>query len=307
MEVPSAIHAGPQAQPTTAHPTDDISVHPETGAPTTFSTSGQLPAVSTGAAGHTGASASEQAFPDPDVLVAPVRSYVDGVAVVAPAGAHIGAIAKCAEFIHQEIGRNQFAQKKLAQAKATIVIIPAHTPMTDLPQFAGMRGGKTFDGRDWATVRGSGGIQSADGSFSIGVAEENLIAIKGVISGYPDGYSIGMHEFAHAVNTHGMTPAQQKRVEQLYQQHIAKDPGDAKDTFTDHYAASDSLEYYAQCTNAFFGKNSMPTNGNHNGRDWLAANDPDMYSFLVEMYETDRDEHGDAFDPATTRPGATVS
>jgi hypothetical protein len=268
-----------------------------------FDSHGPLPTVANLTATMSAApTASEQAFGadttecvNDAVVQATVRKEVDGVIVFAPAGVRVAAIDECVNFITQEVGRNQYAQQHLKKSKATIVIIPAQTAMTDLPQFAGMRGGKTFDGRDWSKVRGSGGIKAPDGSFAIGVAEENLVNVKGVLSQYPAAYSIGMHEFAHAVNSNGMTPAQQARLEQLYNQHIAKDPGDKGDTFTDKYASSNYREYYAQATDAFFGRN---TGLGHNGRDWIRANDPDMYAFLVEMYDTDRDAHGDAINAA---------
>jgi hypothetical protein len=219
----------------------------------------------------------------------PVERVVDGVTVLAPPGAHASAIDQCASFITAELGRNQLAQKKLAEAHAMIVIIPAHTAMTDVAQFAGMRGKKTFDGRDWASVRGSGGINAPDGSFAIGVAEENLVAVRGVISSYPTGYSIGMHELAHALQSHGMTHEQQARIGELYKRHAASDPGDTHDTFTEKYGASNAQEYFAQGTNAFFGKNART---GHNDKAWLQQHDPELYAFLVEMYETDFDREG---------------
>ena len=258
---------------------------------TTFTTRGAIPAPATAPPASPQVSASDRAYgtTDPTATKVPLERVIDGVTVLAPPGTHAEAIDQCASFIHAELGRNQLAQKKLAEARATIVIIPAHTPMTDVAQFAGMRGKKTFDGRDWASVRGSGGIKAPDGSFAIGVAEENLIAVRGVVSSYPLGYSIGMHELAHGLESHGMTSAQQHRLQELYKAHAAKDPGDTHDTFTEKYGASNVHEYFAQGTNAFFGKNART---GHNDRTWLQQHDPDLYAFLAEMYETDFDREG---------------
>jgi hypothetical protein len=275
--------------------------------PTRFTGQGPLPAVHDEAPGAAPPTASERAYGgvatpppaargvDPTILTTTVRRVIDGVTVVAPPGAHADAIDQCAVFIHQELGRNQFAQRKMAEARATIVIIPARTKMTDLPQFASLQGKTTFDGRDWSGVRGSGGMNAPDGSFAIGVAEENLRAVPGVISTYPTGYSIGMHELAHALESKGLTAAQKERLDGLYRRHQKADPGDTRDTFTDRYAASNVHEYFAQCTNAFFGKNEgtdKDRRANHNGRAWLQAHDPDMYAFLVELYETNHDAAG---------------
>lgn len=300
-ERPYGLEATPQD-----HGATDLDAAP----PARFSQEGPIPPVQEQQPAH-GATrtASERAYgatpraagqpaaaADPTALRTTVRRTIHGVTVVAPPGAHADAIDRCAEFINQELGRNEYAQRKMAKARATIVIIPARTRMTDLPEFASLRGDDTFDGRDWSTVRGSGGLEAPDGSFAIGVAEENLRAVAGVVSSYPTGYSIGMHELAHAVESKGLTRAQKSRLENLYRQHRRADPGDARDSFTDRYAASNVHEYFAQATNAFFGKNEgrdKDGRANHNGRAWLSEHDPNMYAFLVELYETNHDADGD--------------
>jgi hypothetical protein len=246
-------------------------------------------------------SASEQAFgkhspvevADRTALTSPVQRVVHGIVIIAPAGAHVAAVEQCAQIVELEIGRNRHAQRKLREAKTTIVIIPARLRMTDISPFDSLRGQSTFDGRDWSTVRGSGGTRAPDGTTAIAVAEENLIKVSGVKSSYPDGYSIGMHEFAHIVEGMGMTRAQKARLEQLFERR-QRAAGDADSKYTDDYAASNKREYFAQCTNAFFGKNAGGTvkDPNHNGREWLRTHDPEMYAFLVELFERDHDEDG---------------
>ena len=252
---------------------------------------------------HRGHGQSREEAPDAGLLASQMSRVVHGITVVAPPGTHVGAIDRCVELINLEVGRNLYAQKQLAASRTTIVIIPGNTRMTDVDQFKGLRGDQTFDGRDWSNVRGSGGMQTADGTFAIGVAEENLVAVRGVVSKYTSGYSIGMHELAHAVESKGMTPDQKQRLAQLFAQQQTQDRGDPSthhDAFTDTYASSNQHEYFAQATNAFFGKNAgayRATPGtkpipNHNGRDWLRVKDPDMYAFLVELYETTHDAEG---------------
>ena len=109
-------------------------------------------------------SASEQAFgghppvqvSDQAALTAPVQHVVHGIVIIAPAGAHAAAVEQCAQIVELEIGRNEHAQKKLREAKTTIVIIPARIKMIDVTPFDSLRGKQTFDGRDWSGVRGSG-------------------------------------------------------------------------------------------------------------------------------------------------------
>ncbi len=227
-----------------------------------------------------------------DVLAAPVERTVYGVTIVAQAGVRAAAVDECVGFVTAEVGKNEYAQQKFAKAKVAIVIVPAKTKMTDVPAFEHLRGGKTFDGRDWSTVRGSGGMATPDGRFAIAIAEESIVQVKDVVSSYPATYSVGMHELAHTLESKGMSDEQRARIKELYAAHSKRDPGNAHDTFTDGYAADNEQEYFAQSTDAFFDKNVMGKN--HSGKAWLQANDPDMYQFLLALYTIPHDAKGAA-------------
>ena len=229
--------------------------------------------------------------PAQDILPTQVEREVLGVHVTAPGGVRASALAEVLRVVQVEVGNNVYAQDHFRTSNVAIVIIPAHVSMTALPEFAHLKGQKTFDGRDWSTVRGSGGSPSPNGRFSIAVAEEGVRATD-LKDTYPATYSVGMHELAHVLESKGMTREQRSRVKQLYDAHIKRDPRDANDTFTDKYGSENEQEYFAQSTNAFFDRNVMGTN--HSGRPFLQQNDPEMYAFLVELYDTHRDKHGDA-------------
>ncbi len=225
-----------------------------------------------------------------DILPTQVERDVLGVHITAPGGVRTSALDEVLRIVQAEVGNNEYAQNHFRKSNVAIVIIPAHVAMTELPEFAHLKGQKTFDGRDWSTVRGSGGTPSPNGRFAIAVAEEGVTTTD--LKAYPATYSVGMHELAHVLESKGMTREQQARVKRLYAAHIARDPGDANDTFTDTYGSENEQEYFAQSTNAFFDRNVMGTN--HSGRPFLQKNDPEMYAFLVELYDTHRDKHGDA-------------
>lgn len=236
--------------------------------------------------------AKQPAVPADGTYPEQIEREVLGVIITAPAGTRVAAMTEVARIVQTEIGKNQYAQQQFAKSKVSIVIIPAHEQMTQMPEFAHLQGKKTFDGRDWSGVRGMGGTRTPNGRFSIAVAEEGLTAVPDVKNKYPATYSVTMHELAHVLESHGMTPAQQARIKQLYAQHLAKDPGDKAGTFTDRYGAANEQEYFAQSTNAYFGRNVMDKN--HSGKPWLAQHDPDMYAFLVELYDK---PHGAAAAP----------
>jgi len=225
-----------------------------------------------------------------------------GIRIIAPAGVHPAAIDACMQYVRAEIGRNLYAQQQLQQRRTSLVIIPANTRMTDEPEFTQLRGHMTPapDARRWEDVRGSGGQQIPDGSFALAVPEENLIAIQSIFRGYGPGYSVGTHEFAHTLENAGMTPQQHDHVKQLYAARaarMAQQYGNWQGIFTDHYASTNEMEYFAQCTCCFFGRN---VGEGANGRNWLAAHDPAMYAFCVEMYETAHDAQGhDVASPST--------
>jgi hypothetical protein len=125
--------------------------------------------------------------------------------------------------------------------------------------------------------------------------EENLTVMKDVKDAYGSGYSVGLHEFAHTVRSKALTAEQAKKVTELYA--ARKKAGGP---WTEAYGASNETEYFAQCTNAYFGKNERV---GHNGRDWLLKNDSDMCKFLDALYTKEFEEQrSDEIDAWTTEP-----
>jgi hypothetical protein len=297
-----ALAAGVRASGSARDPTLWLALHQLLGMALTRQVQALADAASSAAPGATDDAAREPSPPPPGTTAtnAPATAAAPappphpvslvardvtilGVRVVAPAGTHADVIERCRAFIEPLLSRSPAMQERMQRSRVTIVVIPVHTRMTDLPQFRSLRGDDTFDGRDWSTVRGSGGTRAPDGSWSVGVAEEAIVQIPGA-STYPAGYSMGMHELAHTLQSKGLTGRQRSRLNELYRDHRRRDANNAGGTWTDNYAAATDDEYFAQATNAFFGTNNMP--GNQNGRDWLRMNDPQMYAFLVEVYES---------------------
>jgi len=123
------------------------------------------------------------------------------------------------------------------------VIVPRDKQMTELDEFrslltsdSGKGPGKTFDGREWAHVRGVGNVE-ANGKTYAAITEENLLGgapdakvfdapknAKGEVVGsagtpggsYDVGYSTTTHEFAHVLHANGLSDDQQKIVKKHY-------------------------------------------------------------------------------------------
>jgi hypothetical protein len=165
-------------------------------------------------------------------------------------------------------------QKKLKAAKVELVIIPEHTKMTDLPEFASLKGRRTFDGRAWDDVRGVGGTLTDDGRTAVGIPEENLANLPS--DGYPGNYSVAIHELAHCVHEHLSSP-EKIQIEEVFNARTA-----AGGPWTEAYGSSNVHEYFAQATNAFFNRNKGMGNS---GKAWLTKNDPEILALLKKIYE----------------------
>lgn len=161
-------------------------------------------------------------------------------------------------------------------ANVALVIIPSDEKMTDVAQFASLKGTKTFDGRVWEDVRGSGGMAVAGGIWAIAVPEENLIDQRPSTDQYAEGYSVGMHELAHTIHEKGVTGAERKQITALYEARKT-----AGGPWTDTYASSNEWEYFSQRTNCYHGANRGQGN---NGPRWLENSDKAMYDFLYTLY-----------------------
>jgi hypothetical protein len=184
------------------------------------------------------------------------------------------ALDACEQFVVASLSQRPDIQRRLRSEKVALVIVPRDKKMTDVAEFAGLRGKKTFDGRLWDDVRGSGGRRVAGGKWAIAVPEENLVAAGK--DTYPDGYSVGLHEFAHTVHLKGLGSGDRRKLDELYA--ARKKAGGP---WTEAYGASNAREYYAQCTNCYFGANAGV---GANGADWLRTNDAPMFDFLGTVY-----------------------
>lgn len=164
-------------------------------------------------------------------------------------------------------------RERLRAARLSVVIVPRRVPLTEVPQFASLRGKKTFDGRRWDHVRGSGGMRLQNGRVAVAIPEENLFGWGD--DPYP-ALAIAVHEIAHAIHDRVLTPEDRARVAVAYRSRLERGG-----PFTDGYARSNVSEYFAQGANAFFGRYPSRL-----GRDasWLYAHDRELYAALVRVF-----------------------
>jgi hypothetical protein len=125
--------------------------------------------------------------------------------------------------------------RRMLDKQTWVVVVPRDARMTDVDQFASLAGKKTFDGRPWEDVRGSGGFEvPGRAGIFVAIAEENVtgkdatgVAASGNQWCYDAGYSTTSHEMAHAVDIYGLEDADRKAIDDLYK---AKRADEAKGT-----------------------------------------------------------------------------
>lgn len=162
----------------------------------------------------------------------------------------------------------------LAKARVELHIIGRSQVTTDLPEWRKDKGkplaeynGLTRDQR----TRGMGGRLVSCG-------EENLLGLK---EDRYFGRSICVHEFAHAIRNHGITPALREQFNQQFQRSLAKG------LWRGSYAGSNADEFFAELTMWYLGTHgdlgmtgAKPRNGTQGLRDY----DPEAYALLDAFY-----------------------
>ena len=127
------------------------------------------------------------------------------------------------------LGHNAEIARAFLEKSFEVVVVPSYKRMTDLPQFAQLRGLRTHDGRVWDTTRGAGFVaQTADGTVPavyngkifVAITEENLRGQQSLAPGvggcYTRGYSTTAHEFAHTIHRFGLSQTQRELIDRCY-------------------------------------------------------------------------------------------
>ena len=200
-----------------------------------------------------------------------------------------------------QMGGDKAFARTAIESKIDVVVVPKDTLMTDLPQFAPLKGQQTFDGRDWETVRGVGNV-SLGGRMYTAMTEENLLGVdctathngNPVSGSYEKGYSTSSHEYAHAIHENVFDDAQKAIVQTAYDATKAKslaDPTDPEmwvDGREGCYASKTVMEFFAQLSNAYLGSNAGtdPFTGDprHDGKDYVEEHEPAVFELLEKVY-----------------------
>ena len=182
--------------------------------------------------------------------------------------------------------------KAMAGKTIEFNIIPAGKKLTDLTEFASLKGTKTFDGRLWDDVRGIW-MGAGPKTIRFAVGEEDLGG-KGS-SGYGPGFVAG-HEGGHGLQNHGLTDDQKKAVTKAYTDRKAAHPCTqaTKEGSADEkawlqpgwYSAANENEYFASSVAAWYGYpyNTGKEAKERYTRSWLKKEDKPMYDILCSVF-----------------------
>jgi hypothetical protein len=213
----------------------------------------------------------------PVALDASAKRAAGVVPISADASVSEAAVSKAAELLDRLLEQSSpELTASLARSRAFVVIIPRAKKLTDLPEFASLRGVRLPDGRVWDDVRGVGFLWQQDGSFATAVGEENLLASPP--DGYPKGYLLA-HEVTHAVHELGLSAQAKRALEGSYADRKSRGLPFASD-----YAKTTVYEYFAVSAGPFFSLRLS------NERDWpwIAAEDPGVAGAVKAAYGDSR-------------------
>ncbi len=198
----------------------------------------------------------------------------DGIVVIGSNQVDDKAFYRLQELLDNVLANRPDLRQTLVDAGFRYIIVAREEQITDVPEYSHMKPKAFWNQR----ARGFGGRTTSCG-------EENILNLPG--DRYDD-ESILIHELAHGIHhpgLHNCDPSFQGRLDALYQQ--AMDKG----LYKYDYAATNAAEYWAESVQAFFDCDRQ-NNWNHNDintREELTAYDPDMASFVREIFKVTDD------------------
>jgi hypothetical protein len=165
-------------------------------------------------------------------------------------------------------------------ARVRVGVIGVEQRTTDLPEHADLN--EAFpEGADWNDR--TRGVAATSARPLTSAAEENLRCLPG--DRYA-GESILVHEFAHTVHEQGVATVDATFQGRLDAAYVAAMDADR---WTDTYAATNAIEYWAEGVQSYFDVNGFadPADGVHNGvatRADLQVYDPALYALVDEVF-----------------------
>ena len=191
-------------------------------------------------------------------------------------------LAAASDIVSKMISKRQDIKTRLIANKADIVVIAKSENYCDIPEAQSLREVKTFDGRDFCSICGGGGVP---GRPITTVCEDNLL--KTAKDPYHGTEDILTHEFAHTMHILGMDAFDKKRVTDIYtvakNRNIFETNAEGEPT----YMMANEQEFFACLSAAWFGVHnpkSPAISPDLVNRDSIKEKLPEMYEFMKSIY-----------------------
>jgi hypothetical protein len=194
-----------------------------------------------------------------------------GFAFTGGPGVSEEAIERARYVVEQMLSNAPQVRDSMSTIGFKVEVIGVNQVLSDLPDYAALKGRKTRDGRYFDT-----GTRGVGDKVKCSVGEENLLCFPKQPYRQED---VLVHEFSHSIHRH--LPANlAAAIDAAYAQAI-KEGLYPKDI----YMARDAGEYWAEGSQAWFGVTlRTDVNAGVNTREKLEAHDPRLAAILEKVY-----------------------
>jgi hypothetical protein len=240
-------------------------------------------AVASATAAAPAKAAATGATPAPAATDTDVGAWVDSKTKVVGHGASAAAIAAAKNAMQGVLRKLAPARvKDLVETTIELHVIPHDKKLTDLPEYASLKGKRTFDGRLYDEIRGAGGQRVDAKTIRYAIAEEEVVKIKGKASSYGTGF-VAAHETGHVVRSFYLSKEQIDENKRCFE---ARTKAGGPWLEPVWYTSSREDEYFAQATAAYFGFPYSTSDADKKSytKAWLQKNDPGIHKLLSEVF-----------------------
>jgi len=211
-----------------------------------------------------------------------------GIPVVSSSKVPDAALNKVKEVVDKMLSIRQDVLAKMIQNKIKVGIMAQSEVTTDMPEHSDLN--KVYPTSNWDQYRGLGATLERPLSSC---AEENVLCYGKNIDPYYN-EDILVHEFAHSIHLLGIRFVDTAIDAKLQ---TAFNKAKSKGLWTNTYAGSNYIEYFAEGVQDWFNVNAeaIPTNGIHNNintRDELKSYDLALYTIIKEYFPEDTEKAG---------------
>jgi hypothetical protein len=194
-----------------------------------------------------------------------------GIAYTASTGVSEDALQRARYIVEQMLSNAPEVRGSMEAVGFKVEVIGVNQVLSDLPDYATLKGRKTRDGRDFDT-----GTRGVGDKLKCSVGEENLLCLRKQRYWQED---VLVHEFSHSIHRH-LSANLVSAIDAAYAEAMK-----AGLYPKDIYMARDAGEYWAEGTQAWFGVTlRTDVNAGVNTREKLKDHDPRLASVLEKVY-----------------------